>query len=300
MSCLLCVLVCVCVSDAAVAMFSVQLCYFERRDAVRRAQSSTARMRVAIILGCTALLIAATAIARGFGLQVFLRISWDGIRIFWNALLFSGTWIVPHWLNHITFWVVRYCVWGILWALNFVLMLWESSFDLGMRLMGQQPSASAKGLTQLIAHPLRASGVSCLIHIIGEQFQRVPQVFADFGSSHDNIPNAVFTVAMLACIIECIYANRGRYRNYDRIVQATLESFIPIVMCLLLSDLVVFALLISATLLPLLCIFAALALASFGIYCFRPSIRPKHSAPCMALLAALYAIFAINHPNNLN
>jgi len=64
--------VCVCVSDAAVAMFSVQLCYFERRDAVRRAQSSTARMRIAIILGCTALLIAATAIARGFGLQVFL------------------------------------------------------------------------------------------------------------------------------------------------------------------------------------------------------------------------------------
>ena len=105
---------------------------------------------------------------------------------------------------------------------------------------------------------------------------------------------------MLACVIECIYANRGQWRNYDRIIQATLESFIPIVMGLLLSDLVVFALLISATLLPLLCIFAALALASFGIYCFRPSIRPKHSAPCMALLAALYAIFAIHHPNNLN
>ena len=175
-------------------------------------------------------------------------------------------------------------------------------FDLGMRLVGQQPSASAKSLTQIIAHPLRASGVSSLIDIICNQFQRVPQVFAEFGSSHDNLPNAVFTVAILACILEGIYANRGRAqrRNFDRVVQATLDSFILIIMGLLLSDLVVFLLLISATLLPLLCIFAALALAAFVIYYFRPSIRPKHSAPCIALLAALYAIFAIRHPNNLN
>jgi hypothetical protein len=265
-------------------------------------------MRVAIVIGCTALLIASTAIARGFGLQVFLRISWDGFRIFWNALRFAASWIVPHfswivphWLNHITFWVLRYCVWAIFLALNFVLMLWESGFDLGMRLVGQQPSASAKSLTQIIAHPLRASGVSSLIDIICNQFQRVPQVFAEFGSSHDNLPNAVFTVAILACILEGIYANRGRARrSFDRVVQATLDSFILIILGLLLSDLVVFVLLISATLLPLLCIFAALALAAFVIYYFRPSIRPKHSAPCIALLAALYAIFAIHHPNILN
>jgi hypothetical protein len=49
---------------------------------------------------------------------------------------------------------------------------------------------------------------------------------------------------------------------------------------------VVFAILVANLLLPLICIFAALALLSYAIFRARPSLRPKSTAPCLAVLAA--------------
>ncbi len=69
---------------------------------------------------------------------------------------------------------------------------------------------------------------------------------------------------------------------------------------LLLLDLFIFSLLVSATLLPLACFSVALTLATCVIHYFRPGIRPKHSAPCMASLAAMQAIFGPHPPNNPN
>ena len=154
-------------------------------------------MRVAVLLVCMALLVAVKAVVRGFGLLVFLRITWDACCVVWSALKFSASWIVPHWFNHAMFWAAGYCIWLVFEALNNALYFWEYVFDLVMLQIGQQPSAEG---AQLVDHLLRSSGVRALVHIICQQFILVPQAIAEFCSPYDNIPNVVFVVAVVASL----------------------------------------------------------------------------------------------------
>jgi hypothetical protein len=260
-------------------------------------------MRVAVVLGCMALLIATTAITRGYGLGVFVSILWNACLIEWNVLQFLASYIVPHWLNYLFFWVLEYCGWFLLFASNTICFLWESGFDNVMQLLGQQPSAAGESFTQLIAHPLRASGVTALISIIGEQFMRVPQVFADFCSSFGNIPNVLLLVAFTAFQYAETRRLLGRPRLTLKEMFLTQDCLLGVIIIFVILDVAVFTLLLLKTLLHLLCIFGILALAAYVIPYFRPGTRPKHSAPCMALLSALCVIFEFHHPlhpNNSN
>jgi hypothetical protein len=247
-------------------------------------------MRVAVLLVCMALFVAATAVARGFGLLVFLRIPWDACCVMWSVLKFFASWIVPHWLNHALFWLAGYCISAVFWVLNFVLFLWESGFDLVMYQLGHQPSAAGGSITQLIDHSLGSLGIGALLHILYQQFNLVPQAFAEFCSSFDNMPNVVLAVAIVASFHSSVAKQLIGTDRYDRLPSSSdknCECIGVVITGLLFFDIAAFALLVSATLLPLLCIFAVLTLAAGVIHYFRPGIRPKHSAPCLASLAAM-------------
>lgn len=156
-----------------------------------------------------------------------------------------------------------------------------------MFVLGQQPSAASANIVQFVAHPLQASGVNALIQIICNEFSRVPRVLEDFGASLDHFPNVLAVAAWIAVLVEDMYRRPENYYT-NQISRTSFDCLCFVFGCLLLSDAVVFAVLISSTLLPILLIFACLALASLVVHNLRPSIRPKHSAPCMALLAATY------------
>lgn len=246
-------------------------------------------MRVVVLLVCMALFVAATAVARGFGLLVFLRIPWDACCVMWSVLKFFASWIVPHWLNHAMFWFAVHCISAVFWALNFVLSLWESGFDLVMYQLGHQPSAAGGSITQLVDYSLGSSGIGALLQILYQQFNLVPQALDEFCSSFDNLPNVVLAVAIVASFHPSVAKQHIGMIRYDRLSSdaQNSECIGVVITLLLLLDIAAFALLVSATLLPLLCIFAVLTLAASGIHYLRPGIRPKHSAPCLASLAAM-------------
>lgn len=244
-------------------------------------------MRASLVLACLLPLIVVTGIIRGFGPLALPRIIWDGCLFIWNTLGFLAPWIVPHWFNHALFWLVGHCVGFVFQALHLLCFLWESCFDLIMFVLGQQPSAASANIAQFVAHPLQASGVNALIQIICNEFSRVPRVLEDFGASLDHFPNVLAVAAWIAVLVEDMYRRPENYYT-NQISRTSFDCLCFVFGCLLLSDAVVFAVLISSTLLPILLIFACLALASLVVHNLRPSIRPKHSAPCMALLAATY------------
>lgn len=255
-------------------------------------------MRASVILACVLPLIVMTGIIRGFGPLALPQIIWDACLSIWNTLRFLSPWIVPHWFNHVLFWLVGHCVGLVFQALNLLFFLWESGFDLIMFVLGQQPSAAGASIAQYVAHAFQASGISALIQIICNQFSRVPQVLEDFGASFDHFPNVLAVAALIAVLVEDMYRRPNNY-NKSLISRTSSDFFSFVFGCLLLIDAVVFAILIFAVLLPILLIFASLALASLAVHRLRPSIRPKHSAPCMALLVAVYVTRQKHHRSNI-
>ena len=127
---------------------------------------------------------------------------------------------------------------------------------------------------------------------------RVPQVFADFCSSYGNIPNVLLLFAFTAFQYAETRRILGRSRLTLKDMFLTQDCLLGVIVIFVILDVAVFTLLLLKTLLHLLCIFGILALAAYVIPYFRPGTRPKHSAPCMALLSALYVVFEFRHPNN--
>jgi hypothetical protein len=264
----------------------------QRLNCSRWPRSSSAIMRASVILACVLPLIVMTGIIRGFGPLALPQIIWDACLSIWNTLRFLSPWIVPHWFNHVLFWLVGRCVGLVFQALNLLFFLWESGFDLIMFVLGQQPSAAGASIAQYVAHAFQASGISVLIQIICNEFSRVPQVLEDYFASFDHFGNVLAVAALIAVLVEDIYI----YRRPNNLFRTSSVFFFLVFGCF---DAVVFAILIFAILLPILLIFACLALASLAVHRLRPSIRPKHSAPCMALLVAVYVTRQKHHRSNI-
>jgi hypothetical protein len=272
-------------------------------------------MKPSTALGCTALLVAVTSIVKGYGLPVFVFIAWDTCCALWRASCLLSHWIVPHWLNRFAFSALNYFGLAVIWTLSSALQLWEHIFDAGMLQLGYRPSAASISISDSVAAHLESAGVGSLARILYRQFFLVPDDLQKFCSSHDAL-----NFALLAVIIglhtvgqrEMPYLQifrDGRFWqrcllffvhifSFDRAQYEDL-SFTLISVFLVLDGLV-FAITLSTTIFPLLCIFAALSLMSFVIHYFCPSIRPKHSAPSMALLAATYTYNLAIHGTNFD
>jgi hypothetical protein len=272
-------------------------------------------MKTSTAVGCSALLVALTSVVKGYGPTVFVFIAWDACCALWRASCLLSQWIVPHWLNRFAFSALYYIGMAVIWTLKSVLQLWEDAFDAGMLRLGHRPSAASISISDSVAAHLESAGVSSLARILYRQFFLVPDDLQKFCSS-DNTLN----FALLAIII-CTHTGEKLWREMplSRVVRdgrfwrrcllffVRIFSFdqtqhedlcVTLVFIFLLLDVLVFAITLSTTIFPLLCIFAALALMSFVIHYFCPSIRPKHSAPSMALLAATYAYNVFNQPHH--
>jgi hypothetical protein len=273
-------------------------------------------MKTSTALGCTALLVAVTSIVKGYGLPVFVFIAWDACCALWRASCLLSHWIVPHWLNRFAFSALNYFGLAVIWTLSSVLQLWEHFFDAGMLQLGYRPSAASISISDSVASHLESAGVGSLARILYRQFFLVPDDLQKFCSSHDAL-----NFAFLAVIIGFhtaydmprmpflqIFRDGGFWKrcllffvhisSFDRAQYEELGGWL--IMVFLVFDGLVFAITLSTTIFPLLCIFAALSLMSFAIHYFCPSIRPKHSAPSMALLAATYTYNLAIHSTNFD
>jgi hypothetical protein len=187
--------------------------------------------------------------------------------------------------------------------LSSVLQLWEHIFDAGMLQLGYRPSAASISISDSVAAHLESAGVGSLTRILYRQFFLVPHDLQKFCSSHDALNFAVLAAMIALHTVgqrEMPYLQifrDGRFWQRCLLFFVNLFSFdraqyedlgLTLISVFLLLDGLVFAITLSTAIFPLLCIFAALSLMSFVIHYFCPSIRPKHSAPSMALLAATY------------
>ncbi len=182
----------------------------------------------------------------------------------------------PYYINRAAFAAVYYPARGILWLLESFVTVFEFAFGSVMK--------------EMILAPFRASGVSALASKICWEFFSVPQQLATLLEWRAARVTATICAGFFAVLIflltctESEYSCDLRHRNWFVTVSVFMSTTVVIVTCI--ADIVVLAILVTNLLLPLLCIFAALALLSYAIFCARPSLRPKSTAPCLAVLAA--------------
>jgi len=184
--------------------------------------------------------------------------------------------LFPYYTNRAVFAAVYYAACGILWVLESFVTIFEFAFGSIMK--------------ELILAPFRASGVSALASKICWEFFSVPQQLESF------LEWRAVRVTATVGVCSCWFVFLFRFSNPASQFRRNLRSnFLSSVFALVLTtaffttciaDIVVFAILVANLLLPLLCIFATLALLSYAIFRARPNLRPKSTAPCLAVLAA--------------
>lgn len=190
---------------------------------------------------------------------------WDFPLVAVSHILF------PYYINRAAFAAVYYAACGILWVIGSFVAIFEFAFG--------------SIIKEMIFAPFRASGVSALASKICWEFFSVPQQLETFLEWQAvrvaaTICAAVVAVLLFVLLIFCELV----HPNWFVTVFVFMLATVVIVTCI--ADIVVLAILVTNLLLPLLCIFAATALLSYAIFCARPSLRPKSTAPCLAVLAA--------------
>jgi hypothetical protein len=231
-----------------------------------------------IALCFLALLIVVTSFTRGYGVFALFA-------VLLNLFRTLSSWIFPHWLNRFVFSATGYCIQSMLSFLKFVVSCWESSFDTFMNVFGQKPSDSRGSITSIFTLPLRASGVSSLISILYDELMRVPEALDDFSKSFNMTPDAIVVAITLATTVYYYYDEKALGKDAS-IADSAFFGVVFLICVMLAADVAVFFILVVSTLVPLICIFACLAAAAYAVNYFRPNVRPKHAAPCMAVIAA--------------
>jgi hypothetical protein len=228
-----------------------------------------------VVLASVALLIFATSFTRGYGIFALFVVFLDSYRRLSSLIM-----IVPHLINRFTFNAIGIFVQFIVSSLNFAVSLWESSFDSFMKFFNQKPSHSSGSIVSIFSLPLHASGISSLVSIVCNQFMRVPQALEDFNARYSLVPNALIAGAIAVFFYLELRRNvRSRDSFFENFFSCTVAVMFYV-------DAAVFLVLVISTLIPLICIFIALAAAAYAVNYLRPSLRPKHVAPCIALIAA--------------
>ncbi len=139
-------------------------------------------------------------------------------------------------------------------------------------------------MKEMILAPFRASGVSALASKICWEFFSVPQqleTLLEWRAARVTATICSGFFAALLFLLTCTeseYSCDLRHRNWFVTVSVFMSTTVVIVTCI--ADIVVLAILVKSLLLPLLCIFAALALLSYVI--FVPACAPnppRHVSP---------------------
>jgi hypothetical protein len=183
--------------------------------------------------------------------------------------------LFPYCINRAAFAAVYYAACGILWVLESFVTIYEFAFGSFMK--------------RMILSPFRASGVGALASKICWEFFSVPQqleTFLEWRAARvaATIGGGSFLVGFFLDLCSQSGFRRELRRSFCLSVFKIIFCSVSVITCI--ADIVVFAILVANLLLPLLCIFAALALMSYTIFRARSSLRPKYTAPCLAVLAA--------------
>ncbi len=204
------------------------------------------------------------------------------VLVFFHSFLRLSNVIMmgPHLINRYSFLALEFAVQTIELSLKMVVSIWEYLFDLVMKRFGQQPSKTSGSILSIFTVPMHASGISALVSIIFKQLMRVPQGLEDFTKWCSMAPNAVIILAVAGLVIQDVARNQ---RRQSSLVKKMMYHLLRVMFA---ADIAVFLVLIVSTLIPLICIFTTLALAAYAVNYFRPNLRPKHVAPCMALIVA--------------
>ena len=196
---------------------------------------------------------------------VLLVAWWDFPLVAVSRILF------PNYINRAAFAAVHYAACGILWVIESFVAIFEFAFG--------------SIIKEMILAPFRASGVSALASKICWEFFSVPQQLETFLEWRAVRVAATICAGVVAVSLFLLAAFcELLHPNWFVTVSVFTLTTVVIVTCI--ADVVVLAILVANLLLPLLCIFAALALLSYAIFRARPSLRPKSTAPCLAVLAA--------------
>ena len=202
--------------------------------------------------------------------------------VLWAALQALSVCLSPYWLNRAVIWALYYPIASVVYGAIVCFEGFSGGFCEGL-----SPIITAR-VCQF--NPFRASGADALVDVIFDDFYRVPEALELFFSKY------VFVRVLAAIAALLAFLCGSTFRDVRQSLRFGFEGLFSVLisaatLLLLTCDFFVFLFLVADSLLPLLCIFAALALLSFLINLLRPSVRPKNSAPCLALLAALYIHF---------